>query len=502
MTTPPVDSAAHLAPGTLLDDRYEILRQLGIGGMGTVYLARHLRMDRLCAVKVLHPSLAGDHEALERFGREARNASRINHPAVCAVYDFGSGPGGGAYLAMEYVEGRSLGAILREQGAMAPSRALTLLRGIAAGLDAAHALGIVHRDLKPDNVMVVGSPGGETVKLVDFGIAKALAGDLHREVTAPGVVVGTPDYMAPEQFAGDPADHRIDLYSLAVIAFRMLTGSLPFVGATARETLTARLTTAPRTLSEAAPERPFPPEAQAVMDRALARRPEDRFETATAFADAMGNALSGMPPDLADATPTVRLDAPTGPAGSPSPTLRHRRLPGPGRAIIAVGLAAGILFLVWRQAGLPSPAGSPQVDSAGTTPLQAPAEEQESPGRVAEGTTGARTVPPEVLKADPVPPLPDPDEVLAPETRDASRARAEQIYFRTDADPVVRAQAAFIVAQVQGEVGRFEEALLWVRRAVAVNDSAPAGGERERRADRYRSLQSQIELRRKDTTLP
>ena len=122
MTTPPADPVDHLAAGTLLDGRYEILRPLGTGGMGTVYLARHRQMDRLSAVKVLHPSLAGDREALDRFAHEARNASRISHPNVCAVYDFGNTPGGGGYLAMELVEGRTLGAVLREQGALPPHR--------------------------------------------------------------------------------------------------------------------------------------------------------------------------------------------------------------------------------------------------------------------------------------------------------------------------------------------------------------------------------------------
>jgi serine/threonine-protein kinase len=239
--------------------------------MGAVYLARHRHMERLCAVKVLHAKLSDDREALERFTREARNASRIGHPNVCTVYDFGKTPDGLVYLAMEYVEGRTLGSILAERGTLSPRRAASVAGQIAAGLDAAHAMGIVHRDLKPDNVMVGVGPDREIVKLVDFGIAKALERDLGKEVTAPGVVVGTPDYMAPEQFAGDPTDHRSDLYALALIFYRMVTGTLPFAGATARETLTRRLTDPPRSLREAAAQMSFPGELQAVLDRALAR---------------------------------------------------------------------------------------------------------------------------------------------------------------------------------------------------------------------------------------
>jgi serine/threonine protein kinase len=502
MTNPPADPVDHLAAGTLLDDRYEIVRPLGTGGMGTVYLARHRQMDRLSAVKVLHPSQAGDREALDRFAREARNASRINHPNVCAVYDFGTTPGGGGYLAMEFVEGRTLGSILREQGALPPRRVANLVRETAAGLDAAHRLGIVHRDLKPDNVMVLTAHGRETVKLVDFGIAKALAGDLQREVTAPGVVVGTPDYMAPEQFAGDPSDQRCDLYSLAVIAFRMLTGTLPFEGATAREILTARLITRPRSLREAAPDRPLPAELQRVMDRALARRPEDRFASAVEFAAALDAALSALPPDAADATPTVRLDSATGPMESIPPTIRVRTLTRAARAGLAIVVLAGAALVVRQIMTSPDPPTPADQSAAGnaTVPPSVGDSAAQSPAISAGPEAVKRDRPP--AAPEPIPPLPDPDAVLSLETRDASRATAEQIYLRTDAPPVLRAQAAFIVAQVFGEQERYADAGTWARRAAAANDSAPAGEERNQRAGRYRSFLSQLQLKTKDSTTP
>ena len=503
MTTPPADPVDHLAAGTLLDGRYEILRPLGTGGMGTVYLARHRQMDRLSAVKVLHPSLAGDREALDRFAHEARNASRISHPNVCAVYDFGNTPGGGGYLAMEFVEGRTLGAVLREQGALLPYRTASLVGDIAAGLDAAHRLGIVHRDLKPDNIMVLTAHGRETVKLVDFGIAKALAGDLQREVTAPGVVVGTPDYMAPEQFAGDPSDQRGDLYSLAVIAFRMLTGALPFAGATARETLTARLTSPPRSLEDAAPDRPLPVELQGVMDRALARRPEDRFPSAVAFAAAFDAALSAVGPDAADATPTVRLDTATGPVLSVPPTVRVRSFARMARVGLGAVILAGVALAISQIVGTTAPAG-PAGPAAATGNATVPPAVGDSIGLPPAASTSSAVVSRErpTVVADPIPALPEPDAVLALETRDASRAQAEQIYRRTDAAPVLRAQAAFIVAQVLGEQGRYGDAETWARRAAGVNDSAPIGGERDRRAERYRSFLSQLQLKQKDTTPP
>ncbi|MEK6687574.1 MAG: serine/threonine-protein kinase, partial [Gemmatimonadota bacterium] len=217
MTVPPASSdptgpdrgADPLAAGAVIADRYEIVRRIGTGGMSTVYLARHREMDRPCALKVLHPRLSRDVEARDRFAREARNASRIHHPNVATVFDFGTTTDGLVYLVMEYVEGRTLGALLAERQTLPARRVAALAEQIAAGLSAAHELGIVHRDLKPDNVMITGA-GRENVKLVDFGIAKALEGSTAQDVTSEGVVVGTPEYMAPEQLEGAEADSRTD----------------------------------------------------------------------------------------------------------------------------------------------------------------------------------------------------------------------------------------------------------------------------------------------------
>jgi serine/threonine-protein kinase len=514
MTLPPEADSEHLETGALVAGRYEIVRRLGTGGMGTVYLARHREMDRACALKVLHPTQAGDREALERFGREARNASRIAHPNVCTIFDFGTTADGLVYLVMEYVDGRSLGSILVERGALPIGQAVALVEAIAAGLDAAHDLGIVHRDLKPDNVMVGVVGGRESVKLVDFGIAKALAGELDRDVTAPGIVVGTPDYMAPEQFAGDPADRRTDGYSLAVMFYRMVTGGLPFTGATARETLTQRLTEPPRPLSAAAPHLAFPPDLQPVLDRGLARRPEDRYASAGEFAAAL-RAVVGGPAVAADVTPTIRLDAATAPIAVASPPTRPTR----SRSAV-VGVLAGITLLTTiavvlyrtavgtavEQRGPASPpaAAPPVVTPASTSqvladsPASRPSRDsgrQAAPRRDTARAGATAVVPPPPGPAPgpaPVPSLPSPDEILNPETQDASRARAEQIYDRQDADIVMRAQAAFIVATIRGEQGRYAEAETWAVRAAVLNQDAPAGAERDRRDERYRAFINQI----------
>src|SRR5690606_26478456 len=209
--------------------------------------------------------------------REAANASSIAHPNVAAIYDFGETPDGLIYLAMEYVEGEPLRPILERSRALPPARAARLVRQVADGLDAAHALGIVHRDLKPDNIMVGRDRDGlDLVKVVDFGIAKA-SGAEAQQVTRTGLVVGTPEFMSPEQLAGDPVDGRSDVYALGLVACTMLTGMHPFPSETIADTLVQRLTSPPRRLAELRPEVAWPPAVQVALDRALARRPTERF---------------------------------------------------------------------------------------------------------------------------------------------------------------------------------------------------------------------------------
>jgi len=302
LATCPRDGASLVVPadqgdpfiGTILADRYRILRTLGEGGMGRVYLAEHVRMGRLSAVKVMSPALAPTPDAISRFNREAANASRINHPNVAAIYDFGETEDGTLYLAMEFVEGKTLTAILRDGGPLVPVRAAELAAQIADGLHAAHHLGIVHRDLKPDNILVTTQHDGrEQVKIVDFGIAKTTqAGD--QTVTSLGVAIGTPEYMSPEQIAGEALDSRTDLYSLGLVLFNMLTGVLPHPALTSKQSLVQRLTAKPLTLSEVKPNVPWPPRVQKALDRALAPEPDDRYGNVLDFArDVRGAA--GLP---------------------------------------------------------------------------------------------------------------------------------------------------------------------------------------------------------------
>jgi serine/threonine-protein kinase len=282
--------------GQILADRYRVLRSIGEGGMGRVYLAEHVKMGRKSAVKVMSPALAPTPEAISRFNREAANASQIHQPNVAAIYDFGETADGTLYLAMEYVEGETLTALVQREGPLNPRRAAELTAQIADGLSAAHHLGIVHRDLKPDNILVTHQADGrEWVKIVDFGIAKTTK-DLGQNVTSIGTAIGTPDYMSPEQLAGETLDARTDVYSLGLVLFNMLTGSLPHPTMTSKQSLVQRLTAKPRALAEVRPNAAWSPRLQKALDRALAPEPDDRYATVQDLArEVRGAAGMAMP---------------------------------------------------------------------------------------------------------------------------------------------------------------------------------------------------------------
>src|SRR5437867_3925668 len=310
-------------------DRYHVLKKLGEGGMGQVYLAEHVKMGRRSAIKVMNPSLVHDPDAVARFNREAANASRITHPNVCAIYDFGETPDGTIYLAMEFIEGEPLTDVLAREGALPAHRAGHIFLQVADALQAAHDLGIVHRDLKPDNIMISrGREGSDVVKVVDFGIAKAVGGDDSQKVTKTGLVVGTPEFMSPEQLSGDKLDGRSDLYSLALVLFKTLTGKLPFEATTVQETMIKRLTDEPVKLAAARPDLQFPTGLQETLDAALARSPVDRYQSAAKFAADAGAVLGrGRTPEA----PGRRRPAPPRPPRDTRRPAAARPPPPPAR---------------------------------------------------------------------------------------------------------------------------------------------------------------------------
>ena len=344
--------------GQVVADRYHIVKKLGEGGMGQVYLGEHVKMGRRSAIKVMNPSMVHDPDAVARFNREASNASRINHPNVCAIYDFGETPDGLIYLAMEFIEGEPLTDLLEREGALPVARASHIFLQVGEALQAAHDLGIVHRDLKPDNIMLARRKGGEdVVKVVDFGIAKAVGGDeAGQKVTKTGLVVGTPEFMSPEQLSGDTLDGRSDLYSLALVFYRMLSGKLPFEATTVQETMIKRLTDEPTKLAEARPDLSFPPGLQPVLDTALARTPMERYQSVAKFAADVaaitgrgaGHAVPQTRAGIADTEGKTQL-LDTSLTGGPTTRISAKRAPAPAPQARKRGLmpvAIGIVVLL------------------------------------------------------------------------------------------------------------------------------------------------------------
>ncbi len=233
---------AETAADSSLLERYKLLEPIGEGGMSVIYKARHLLMDKMVAIKLLHARLGGSQTSVKRFQMEAKAASLLNHPNIIAVHDFGVMPNGTAFLVMDYEPGESLAAYISSHGPLSPQQSLPLFKALADALDHAHQQGVLHRDLKPSNIMIVQSASGElTGKIVDFGIAKVLDPQAESgakpQLTATGEVFGSPSYMSPEQCQGADLDNRSDIYSLGCLMYEALSGSPPFGGANTLEIL-------------------------------------------------------------------------------------------------------------------------------------------------------------------------------------------------------------------------------------------------------------------------
>ena len=358
--------------GQMVADRYQILSLIGEGGMGRVYLAEHVRMGRKSAVKVINPALATTADAISRFNREASNACKINHPNVAQVYDFGEMADGTLYLAMEYIDGETLDAIVAREGPLPPVRAAHITKQVADALYAAHHLGIVHRDLKPENVMIARHlDGSDWVKVVDFGIAKTIQrdGSGSQTVTTAGVSLGTPEYMSPEQLAGEKLDHRTDIYSLGLVLFNMLTGELPYPKLTSKETLVRRLTSPPKSLAEVRPQTSWPASLQTALNRALTPDVADRFDNVADFGRAVVRAVETVDADAPAAAASI-VSAPlatatlpnvTTPAGPPAerPIAHRRALPWVIGTVAVLGAAVIVTSMRARHQQ-----GEEQADSA------------------------------------------------------------------------------------------------------------------------------------------
>jgi serine/threonine-protein kinase len=289
-----------MATDQLFADRYRLERRLGVGGMSTVQLAFDTRLERYVAVKLLAEHLAADDGFVARFRREALAAARLVHPNVVQVYDFGTDDGSGRqFIAMEYVEGSSCAELLRDQGRLRPDEVVEICAQACRGLDYAHRNGVIHRDIKPGNILR--NPEG-IIKIADFGIAKA-ADD--SDITRVGSVIGTAAYLSPEQARGEPAGPPSDLYALGVVAYQLVTGRLPYQGASLTDLARQQESGPPTNVSTVAPE-VSPPLAAAIM-RALASDPAQRYQTAPEMERALRDGLDGIAPPPVSEDATVAL---------------------------------------------------------------------------------------------------------------------------------------------------------------------------------------------------
>jgi len=275
----------------ILDGQFQILQKIGSGGMGAVYKAAQPAMNRMVAVKILHPKLTNRKDLVSRFRREARAMSHLEHPNTVKVLLFGELEDGSLYIVMEYLEGRNLNQVVRKEGPLAPERAVPVLIQCCGALQEAHLQGIIHRDLKPENIFLSTNGGlRDYPKVLDFGLAKVTERELRPGsvmLTQEGMVFGTPEFMSPEQAQGKVLDARSDIYSLAVILYEVLTGKLPFDAKTPMEYIQAHVTKPPIPLDERIPGKKFPPGLGLALQRALEKAPEKRFGSAAEFAQAL-----------------------------------------------------------------------------------------------------------------------------------------------------------------------------------------------------------------------
>ena len=306
----------------LLGGQFQILQKIGSGGMGSVYKATQPEMNRMVAVKILHPKLANRKDLVSRFRREARAMSHLTHPNTVKVLLYGELDDGSLYIVMEYLEGKNLNQAVRKEGPLPVERAIPILVQVCGALHEAHLQGIVHRDLKPENLFLSTNGGlKDYPKVLDFGLAKVTEREMRPGsvmLTQEGMVFGTPEFMSPEQAQGKVLDARSDIYSLATILYEVLTGKLPFEARTPMEFIQLHVTKPPISLDERIPGKKFPAGLADVLSKALEKKPENRYKSAQEFAEALKPFAVGgkgftnlMPQGIAAPLPSQPRDAPT-----------------------------------------------------------------------------------------------------------------------------------------------------------------------------------------------
>ncbi len=393
------------APGTEIGN-YRILDLLGSGGMGQVFLAEHKKLGRKVALKLLLPEFAGNPEVVSRFFHEAKAVNQINHEHIVEIVDFVEEPGGYNYFIMELLEGRDLAKTREDDGPFNLTRVLHVVSQVCAALAASHAKGIVHRDLKPENIFLIQrGEDKDFVKLLDFGIAKLSSGELgDKPQTRAGMILGTPEYMSPEQAGGRPIDYRSDLYSLGVVTYWMLSDQLPYRGKSFGELMVKQLTTAPVQLPPTNPAgEAIPPMLSQLIFHCLEREPAKRVQSAGEILETLGKlGVAG-----AVAEPPIRLK----PKRPRSPWVL------PGIAAVTV-LVLGIVLGIWHFSAQDEDKGTGPEPTTGDTTAPTAANTNPTPTPPVTPPTPTPTTPvttPIVQK-----PVPGPTGTATPPTTEAN----------------------------------------------------------------------------------
>ncbi|HVX95678.1 MAG TPA: serine/threonine-protein kinase, partial [Polyangia bacterium] len=302
-------------PGRLIAGNFRIERLIGQGAMGNVYKAEQLSLGKAVAIKILHAHLMDDEKLVGRFKREAKSASKLNHPNSIQIIDSGQESDGTLYIAMELLAGRDLAQVIRDEFPLSLPRVIRIMTQVMSALDEAHAHGVIHRDLKPSNIMLIERRGEKDfVKVCDFGIAKATSADGKEEdrqqmLTIQGLVCGTPEYMAPEQARAEVLDGRADLYSAAVILYQLVTGDIPFRADSPMGIVSRHLAEVPIRPSTRRPDLPIPKALDDLILRGMEKDRQKRFPTAVDFRAALEAIVSPTPGQFTPVPPSMQATA-------------------------------------------------------------------------------------------------------------------------------------------------------------------------------------------------
>jgi serine/threonine-protein kinase len=444
--------------GTVVSERYRIIRKVGEGGMGAVYQAEHAVIEKMVALKILFQDLTRRPDLVMRFLQEARSASRIRQENVIDISDFGQSADGLVYIAMEFLDGQDLGRTLRTQKQLPWERSRPILMQIAKALRAAHSQGIIHRDMKPENIYLVDREGrADFVKVLDFGIAKVVSADENDgpRLTQTGMIFGTPEYMSPEQAQGHPPDHRVDVYAVGCIMYHMLTGAVPFTADSFMGILTKHLLEPVVPPRRRRPELGIPADVEAICLRAMEKDRDKRWPDMDAFYQALG-AAGGVPfepsnvfvapqaslkyPRLGESNAEARHSKTAISASPPVGTFedeRPQRAEAPRGSLsagaklglgVAGAVAVALALVLALRGGHGTPAGTAPAAAAATAPTSAAATAPTSaaaPAAVAAAPPKPAAEPAAVIPAPTAPP-PGAAVIPHPEAPPAAAATAEK----------------------------------------------------------------------------